>query len=225
MILECPECKARYAIPDHAIGAAGRTVRCAKCAHSWFQAPPEGYVAPKADALEKMIEDINARATPQPVPPGSNLPAVKNTIPIGLKASTYATAAVATLLLIFMLFPSWFGARQSEGLELADVTVTKLPAGDQAFTYKLSGKIHNKTDHEMHMPVLRITLVDAAGRPLQYWDYGNTDRIIDKDQASPFSTDNMEVTFSSASHFMVEIGSGYELALRRKPSISAHRGS
>ena len=41
MIIACPACTTRYVVPDSAIGAEGRTVRCAKCRHSWFQDPPE----------------------------------------------------------------------------------------------------------------------------------------------------------------------------------------
>lgn len=42
MIIACPACNTRYVLPDTAIGVEGRTVRCAKCRHSWFQdgAPP-----------------------------------------------------------------------------------------------------------------------------------------------------------------------------------------
>ena len=41
MIISCPACATRYVVPDSAIGAEGRTVRCAKCRHSWFQDGPE----------------------------------------------------------------------------------------------------------------------------------------------------------------------------------------
>lgn len=41
MIIACPACKTRYVVPDAAIGIEGRTVRCAKCKHSWYQDGPE----------------------------------------------------------------------------------------------------------------------------------------------------------------------------------------
>jgi len=41
MIIACPACSTRYVVPDSAIGVEGRTVRCAKCRHSWFQQGPE----------------------------------------------------------------------------------------------------------------------------------------------------------------------------------------
>lgn len=68
MILSCPSCATRYLVDDAQIGSTGRTVRCAKCRHSWHQDPPEEIL----DAVEFAAPP----AEPAPIPKGSNLPAL-----------------------------------------------------------------------------------------------------------------------------------------------------
>lgn len=67
MIISCPACDTRYVVPESAIGVDGRTVRCAKCKHSWFQ------------GQEPL--DLTQQAEPEPAPapaaPASNPPAPK----------------------------------------------------------------------------------------------------------------------------------------------------
>jgi predicted Zn finger-like uncharacterized protein len=41
MILSCPACATRYEVDGTKFPAQGRTVRCAKCGHSWHQPGPE----------------------------------------------------------------------------------------------------------------------------------------------------------------------------------------
>ena len=66
MIIACPACATRYVVPDSAIGVDGRTVRCAKCRHSWFQAGPE--IVVPADRATPAPAPVAAPAPPPPTP-------------------------------------------------------------------------------------------------------------------------------------------------------------
>ena len=84
MILTCPNCSTRYQADAAKFPAAGRNVRCAKCAQVWRQMPPpvepepelaivtaEAF-APARDARPAMVarsepRPVNARAEPAPV--------------------------------------------------------------------------------------------------------------------------------------------------------------
>lgn len=62
MIIVCPACATRYVVPDSAIRAEGRTVRCAKCRHSWFQ---EGEAA--ASEPPTQADEAHLQAAPERV--------------------------------------------------------------------------------------------------------------------------------------------------------------
>jgi predicted Zn finger-like uncharacterized protein len=83
MIIACPACATRYVVPDSAIGIEGRTVRCAKCKHSWFQDGPD------ADRLAA-VQDIPAPSPAPPPPP----PAPAKASPPRTSAAVYTDPAV-----------------------------------------------------------------------------------------------------------------------------------
>lgn len=75
MIIACPACSTRYVVPDNAVGVDGRTVRCARCRHSWFQAGPElperaepAAVTP-AEPAESAVEPVQPIVAPVEEPP------------------------------------------------------------------------------------------------------------------------------------------------------------
>lgn len=49
MRLVCPNCEAKYEVPDDAIPETGRDVQCANCGHAWFQMRQKPFAAAEAE--------------------------------------------------------------------------------------------------------------------------------------------------------------------------------
>jgi len=216
LILQCSECQARYLLPDNAVGVSGRTVRCARCSHTWFQPPTEESAKEALASLDEMLSEI--KIAPKPIPKGSNLPAVKKRkAPHPMVVGTGVAAVAAILSILLFAAPQFVGLPRSQGLMLGDVGIVKV-ADDKNLAYQISGVIVNMGDHPKVVPNLRVTLVDDNGMPLQYWDFGGDINAIEPTKSVPFSTGNLPIRFSKGTRFVVELGNPLELALRRKPA-------
>ena len=222
MIIQCPQCQSRYAVPDSAIGVGGRTVRCAKCSNSWFQQPTEASAKIALDELDKMLDQIN---TPSKTASGkatriSNLPALnKSGMPLGQMIGAITSAAVAIVLAFTYFTPQWVGLPSSAGLMLGDIGISK-QKDENNTAYQISGKIVNTTKEIRSIPILRVTLVDNDGKSLQFWDFPGDNQSVEPGKPVPFNTGDLDILLSKGTRFVVELGNPLELALRKKPSVA-----
>jgi predicted Zn finger-like uncharacterized protein len=70
MRLVCPNCKANYEIPRHAVPISGREVKCDSCGHSWFQTRTkknnnEKLIEPESKSTEEDIVEVESAASNQ----------------------------------------------------------------------------------------------------------------------------------------------------------------
>ena len=87
MILTCPSCDTRYSVDGSKFPPGGRTVRCAKCGHSWHQAP-EVAAEPELPPEPPPVAQPQERA-PEPA---SNAPTESFSSPTRTYAPPTATA-------------------------------------------------------------------------------------------------------------------------------------
>lgn len=80
VILSCPACRTRYIVPDSAVGASGRQVRCAACRHSWFQDAAPGDLVDRAEAASAPALQPPA---PPPLPPLPIEQVTPHPVPVG----------------------------------------------------------------------------------------------------------------------------------------------
>ena len=70
MRLVCPNCKANYEVPRHAVPIGGREVKCANCGHSWFQTRTKKsndgeLIEPENEVTKEDTEEVTSAASNQ----------------------------------------------------------------------------------------------------------------------------------------------------------------
>lgn len=212
MELACPTCAARYTVPEDAIGANGRKVRCRACGTSWFEAARAAAVAVAAPLPPSLGETIGAaalRVTPAPEPPAPEEPEPTHRprrrrglwLLLALAVAVVALGAVAATLA--------FGPRQvAMRLGLAGrrvplgIAITRAPdwrmiaGGSQLFA--VSGRIWNPTAAAQPVPDIRAELKDARGRTVYAWTIARPVPRLGPGAAATFDGAAVDVPASSS---------------------------
>lgn len=201
MILSCPACQTRYLVDEKALrGLAGRTVRCANCAHTWHQpGPSEPYVDEEAVEPEGRIEPalevpprpgasavpslgIPQRSLSVPEPPGrkrSRRVAIRWLVLGVLFALAILAGVVVARGAVVAIWPpagrlftlaGVLIAPPWSGLKIGGITPTRSLDG-----VIIEGDITNTGNTTRDLPRLRVALHDAGDQEVRF-------KIIDPPQ-------------------------------------------
>jgi predicted Zn finger-like uncharacterized protein len=216
MILTCPSCDTRYSVDGAKFPAAGRTVRCAKCGHSWHQ-PGEGEAVPEAAPEETAPASPPTEASasdPFPVnlsptrafAPASVAP--EHGSPMGPKLAVVAGWAglIAVVLLIAVsavryrqdiavIWPQSAGVYSSLGLKVNASGIDfrqvdyRRETEDGQVVLAVSGVIVNAGSRQLTVPqTVRVTLSDVSNHELYHWNFKPNATVLGPGQSVPFMT-------------------------------------
>lgn len=179
MILTCPNCSTRYLLNSSLLGAEGRNVRCANCAHVWFQ-DSDDYI-PDEDAPE--VTQPPEQDDYEPIPRASNLPARGDENFEEVEDSRRYAAVVFAVLLLAGLAALFAGreaivkaypdtmrlfamagmepAAPGEGLAFENIRAFESTGEDGKISIRVSGEIANLTDDAITLPPIEARLKGA----------------------------------------------------------------
>jgi predicted Zn finger-like uncharacterized protein len=216
MILTCPSCSTRYTVDEAKFPPAGRTVRCAKCGHSWHQPGPEPQAPAQPEPEPALAVPSAPAAEEAPFASGSATrayapPAQVSEKPKGQGLQMAAVAAgwaglVAVVLLIgysavryrqdiAAIWPqsaavySGVGLKvNAGGIDFRNVAY-KRESEDGQPVLVVTGQIVNLASRELPIPqAVRVTLTDADNRELYHWPFKPSAPTLKAGGVLPFRT-------------------------------------
>lgn len=222
MILSCPACNTRYLVPDTAVGADGRQVRCASCRHSWFVAAPAVIPAyaelplppPSAAPLPEALSNPATtswgdRIAPAPATSGPD--AFAHEPPFRARRNPTRRWTIAAMLAALLLISGigamlYFGtptllARLGLPMGQFDIPLRlEVPTRPDRMTQQngnelvaIAGRIINPTDTAQRVPDILAELHDAQGRTVYSWTITPPVRTIGPKGSAEFNSAEVNV--------------------------------
>lgn len=223
MILTCPACSTRYLVPDTAVGAKGRRVRCASCSESWFVEPPLSpapspgelpFAPPPSPSVE--AEEPGTTAPVPPVTHGApedqdGYDAFAPEPPFRPRRDptrrwTLAAIGAAVLMLGSIGAIQYFGtpsllARLGLPFGQFDVPLLlEVPRKPERRTlpngnelFAISGRVINPTAAQQRVPDIVAELRDAQGRLVYSWTIAPPRRTLGPRGSAEFNSAEVDV--------------------------------
>ncbi|MFN7127937.1 MAG: MJ0042-type zinc finger domain-containing protein [Brevundimonas sp.] len=189
MILTCPACATSYFIPDDAVGANGRKVRCKSCGEIWratSDEPLELSVAPEPRVISTPDSDVAPEPASLAETPAPELPKafraraeqqrrLRRAATHGVVWAGLASAFVGVIVSAFLFRIEVVEAFPRAAAAYAAVGAPVNPVGldFEAMTAKevaahpgmvlVSGALRNVRDAEIVAPPVRVALLDEHG--------------------------------------------------------------
>lgn len=233
MILECPNCGKRYLVDPRAVGANGRTVRCAACKKEWFASAEKDEVDEVlsfADEVDRQTEDSDweqpaARPDRSRGTPGVPAIAGAPPVPASLKAATTALGILFLIMAAVYFQPTVsrampfaksiyasLGMYDTQGVVLADLAYNLEPVGTKD-RHALSGYLVNTADEPMPMPILSFRMLDREGELVKRLKLSEVVDELQPGEQKMFSR-YIDTSPERVERIAVDVGSPWEVKLR-----------
>lgn len=213
MQLSCPNCSATYEIPDGAIGANGRRIRCRACETGWFEPGRPAPAQPPAPPI------IPAEAVVAPAKIGQKDGGAERKVrgkgPWLLLALVVLVVALGVIAATVLMGPEQFASRLIGARNVPlGIAITREPdwrtigGGSQLFA--VSGRIWNPTQSDQPVPDIRAELKDAQGRTVYSWTITRPVARLAPGAAANFDGAAVDVPASSSNVSVSFAGAGQD---------------
>lgn len=209
MKISCPVCSASYMVPDTAIGAAGRKVKCASCGHHWHQDPP-GVISTVP------TENISADSIKVAAKKGTNVPVVHQPVKVsmGLKVATILLFVAGYLANNFVSYEESFGIHSTQGLVFSNIEV-KIKQEENRLVAYITGDIKNESEEEISNipPKVYFSLLSGQKRVMAESGYDLPKTSLAPGETMPF-TPRIGNISGNAKQLVLDLGNGMERFFR-----------